>query len=75
MNVQAIYAMARSITGTNSTSMPDATLLPFLNLAYHKLENSITQQVNEDFFYDELLANTVSGQREYTLPVKSGTTA
>ena len=55
--------------------MPDATLAIFANLAYHDLENVIVSQVNEDFFYQEWLADTVVDQREYTFPVKASTTA
>lgn len=55
--------------------MPDATLAIFANVVYHDMENVIVSQVNEDFFYQEWLADSVIDQREYTLPVKSGTTA
>ncbi len=75
MNVQSIYSLARTLSGTDSTNMPDATLLPILQISYHDLENTIVTQVNEDFFYDEWVTDTVIDQREYTFPVKSGTTA
>lgn len=75
MDVSAIYTLARTLTYTDSTQMPDATLAIFANIVYHDLENCIVSQVNEDFFYQEWLADTVIDQREYTFPVKSGTTA
>ena len=67
MDVSAIYTLARNLSGTDSTNMPDATLQTFLNIAYHYIENEIVTRVNEDFFYDEFSTDLVSGQREYTL--------
>jgi hypothetical protein len=55
--------------------MPDATMAIFANVVYHDMENCIVSQVNEDFFYQEWLADTVIDQREYTFPVKASTTA
>ncbi len=75
MDVSAIYTLARTLTYTDSTQMPDATLQTFANIVYHDLENVIVSQVNEDFFYQEWTADTVVDQREYVYPVKSGTTA
>lgn len=69
MNVQAIYTLARQLAwNVDSTEIPDATLLPHLNARYHQIENGIVADINEDFFYDEFLADTVQDQREYTLP-------
>lgn len=75
MDVSALYSLARTLTYTDSNQMPDATLAIFANVVYHDLENTIVSQVNEDFFYQEWLTNTVIDQREYTFPVKAGTTA
>lgn len=75
MQVSDIYTLARTLTYTDSVQVPDATLAIFANLAYHDLENTIVSQVNEDYFYQEWTADTAIDQREYTLPVKAGTTA
>ena len=75
MDVSAIYTLARTLTYTDSTQMPDATMAIFANVVYHDMENCIVSQVNEDFFYQEWLADTVIDQREYTFPVKASTTA
>lgn len=75
MDVSNVYTLARTLSYTDSTQMPDATLQVFANLAYHDLENTIVSQVNEDFFYNEWFTNTVAWQREYVLPIKSGATA
>lgn len=72
MNSQAIYAFARNLTGTDSSNMPDATLLTYLNIAYHDLEKVIVSEVNEDFFYTEWTADLVNGQRLYSIPVEAG---
>lgn len=66
--------MSRLNTGTTSTNIPDATLLTLTNVTYRELINVITSKVNEDFFYQEWLADTVANQREYTFPVRDATT-
>jgi hypothetical protein len=72
MDVSAIYSLARTITGTDSTGLPDATAQLLLRISYRDLVNAIKTQVNEDYFYDEWTADTVGGQREYTLPARTG---
>lgn len=71
MNVATIYSTARTLAGTDSTGLPDATAQTLVNIVYRDLINNIKTQVNEDFFYDEWTANLVSGQREYTLPTRT----
>ena len=46
-------------------------MLILANVVYRDMINSIVTKVNEDFFYDEWLCNTVANQREYTFPVRS----
>jgi hypothetical protein len=75
MDVSAIYTLARTLTATDSTQVSDANLQTFANIIYHDLENTIVSRVNSDFFYQEWTADTVIDQREYQIPVKSGTTA
>ena len=75
MDVSTIYELAKTYTSTDSIQMPDTRLVLFANIIYHDLEKEITSRINEDFFYDEWTTPTVIGQNEYTLPVKSWTTA
>jgi len=51
--------------------MPDATLLTITNVTYRDLINTIVSRVNEDFFYNELLADSVANQREYNFPTRT----
>lgn len=67
--------MSRLNTGTDSTNMPDATLLTITNVTYRDLINIITTEVNEDFFYQEWTGLTVIGQTEYTFPVRTSLVA
>jgi len=75
MDVSAIYTLARTLTATDSIQVTDANLQVFANLINHDLENVIVSRVNSDFFYQEWTCDSVVGQREYQIPVKSGTTA
>lgn len=75
MNLDTIYTMSRLNTGTDSTNMPDATLLTITNVTYRDLINIITTEVNEDFFYQEWTGLTVIGQTEYTFPVRTSLVA
>lgn len=75
MDVSKIYSLARTYTATDSTQLPDATCQDFSNIIYHDLEKEITTRINEDFFYNEWVTDTVIWQREYVLPAKSWTTS
>lgn len=75
MNQAEIFTLSRLNTSTNSTNLPDDTLLSITNITYRDLINKIVSRVNEDFFYDEWTANFVLGQREYTLPVRTSSVA
>lgn len=73
MDLSQIYTMSRLNTGTTSVNITDPTLLTLTNVTYRELINIITSRVNEDFFYNELIGDTVANQREYTFPVRSAT--
>lgn len=75
MDLSAIYTLSRANTGTDSSNMPDATLLVVTNQTYRDIINRIVSQVDEGFFYDEWIAATVIGQTEYTFPVRDADTA
>lgn len=75
MDLSDIYTLSRLNTSTNSTNLPDATLLTITNVTYRDLINIITSRVNEDFFYEEWTWDLADWQREYTLPVRTSSIA
>ena len=75
MTVAEIYALARTLTGTDSTGLPDATAQSLVRIVYRDLVNSIKTQLNEDFFYDEWTTGTVAAQREYVMPARTSSVA
>ena len=75
MTVAEIYALARTIAGTDSTGLPDATAQSLARVVYRDLVNTVKTQLNEDFFYDEWTTDTVATQREYVLPARTGAVA
>jgi len=74
MTVQNIIDLARTLTHTTASQVTDEQALVYLNIAYHDLENSITTDINEDFFWDIFTTDTIANQNEYVLPVASATT-
>lgn len=58
MNLSEIYTMSRLNTGTDSSNLQDATLLTITNVTYRDLINTITSEVNADFFYQEFTSTT-----------------
>lgn len=64
--VADLLSYHRGQTGTGS-DVVDATLLEFLNIGYHALENAIVNHVNEDYFYELFTTDTVADQNEYVL--------
>lgn len=54
-----------------NTTVDDVTVvqqLRYANLTYHDLENSIINDVREDYFWDIITENTEVNKSEYTLP-------
>ncbi len=62
-------AYVRLLTKTNSTTLPDATIIAFANIVKDDLAKDILK-VNEDIFGMQYLRNLVADQREYSLPVE-----
>lgn len=71
MTLDEIFSMSWLNTSTNSSNMPEATLLTITNVTYRDLINVIVSEVNEDFFYDEWTTELTANQREYTFPVRT----
>lgn len=65
--------MLRTLTTTDSTTLPDATGLQFLNFSYKKRIAKWKQDVNEDYWTDFFQTATVPYQSEYPLPASTGT--
>ena len=69
MNWATLITELRSATWTNSTNYSDTLALIDLNKSYHYIEDCITQEIWENYFYQEFTTSpTVSWQKEYTLP-------
>lgn len=66
MNTSNIITQFRTDAYVDSTQVPDATAIIWLNRVYRFLINEIRQKVNEDYFYNEWTTNSVQNQREYT---------
>ena len=68
MNWATLITELRSFTGTTSTNYSDTLALIDLNKSYHFIEDLITQEVWESFFYNEFVTDTtVEWQKEYTI--------
>jgi len=67
MTVPEIITFVRKQTWASSTNVTDAQILSYLNIAYHKMENIIVDLVDEDYFWDTHITDTVAWQNEYVL--------
>jgi hypothetical protein len=67
MTIAEIIARARRLCYVSSAQYPDATAIEDINIVYKDLTNTITNEVNENFFFDIIKADTIIGQNEYTL--------
>lgn len=76
MTVPNILQYARELTSTSSasTGFSDASLLPYLNMVYHTVENHIVSKIDEDYFVSEFYTNTVADQERYEWQGGSSTT-
>jgi len=68
MTIQEIITRARSLCYTNTVQYSDTQAIEDFNIIYRNMCNSITQEVNEDFFWDIFKTDTVVWQSEYSLP-------
>ncbi len=72
MNVQSIADLARSLTGSDSAQVPDATFLSYANIVYDDLWTTIAKEVDEDYFFHTWYVNTLAGVNTYSLPSETG---
>ena len=72
MNATDIFNYARLKSYVDVLQYSDSTLLPFLNIRYHELENLITT-LKEDYFYDVYTSDTVAWQNRYIMKSSTAT--
>jgi len=65
MDAQQILDFARDQANVTDNEFTNDRLLPYLNISYHDVENDITTQVSEDFFYDIWTTDLITNQNEY----------
>ncbi len=69
MNWATLISELRSNTGTTASNYSDPLALIDLNKSYHYIEDCLTQEIGENYFYQEFTSDaTVAGQKEYTFP-------
>lgn len=68
-----IYTIIRSLANKDSTTLPDATLLPIANKYYYLMLREIIG-LREEFYAEISSADLVSAQKEYQLPEDSTST-
>lgn len=69
MNWATLITELRSGTWTNVWNYSDTLALIDLNKSYHYIEDCITQEIGESYFYNEFTTDaTVAWQKEYTIP-------
>jgi len=73
MDIATLITFVRDQTAVSSDNVADATILRYLNIAYHRVENAIADRVDEDYFWDIFTTDTVAGQAEYVLKQNSST--
>jgi len=67
MNVQSIVTRARRLGYVDSNQYQDSQAIEDFNIIYHDIENTIVD-IQEDYFWDYFLTNTIVGQSEYLFP-------
>jgi len=67
MTIQEIVDRVRRLCYTSANQYPDAIAVEDANIVYKDLTNTVTQEVNENYFFDEIKTDTTIDQSEYTL--------
>lgn len=69
MNWASLSTELLSNTGTTASNYSDTNRWIDLNKSYHYIEDCLTQEIGENYFYNEFTTDTtVAWQKEYTLP-------
>lgn len=73
MTVNEILDFWTLNAGTTTAQVWATNALLFANIVYHELEESIRNEINEDYFYDYFTTDTVANQTEYVLEPQTST--
>lgn len=60
----------KQVPWADSINVDSTSLYNYLNLSYHEIENAIVQNINEEYFYQEITFDIVANQWEYTEDVE-----
>jgi len=66
MTITDIASYIREQTGVTVTNITDTQLYRYINISYHEIENAIVTNLNENFFWNEIIFSLVANQEEYT---------
>jgi hypothetical protein len=66
MTITDIATYIREQTGVTVANVTDAQLYRAINISYHEIENAIVTNLNEDWFWNEIISSLMANQEEYT---------
>lgn len=67
MTPSEIIARARTLSGTDSTNYTDAQGIKDFNAVYQDLISDIITEIDEDYFWDKIVTDSVASQNEYVI--------
>ncbi len=71
MDASALATLALNLCPwADSNNVDSTSLYNYLNISYHEIENAIVQNIEEEYFYQELTGTLVANQWEYTNDVE-----
>jgi len=73
MTPESILNKSRRLTYSNTNQYDNIVWIEDLNEVYQDIVTTITQKVNEDYFYDIFTDDLVSGQNEYQFKIPEAT--
>lgn len=63
MDASALATLALNLCpGSDSNNVDSTSLYNYLNISYHEIENAIVQNIEEEYFYQELTGTLVANQ-------------
>lgn len=74
MTVDNLIQFIRDQSSTVASNVDATTIVRYLNIAYHNVENAIADRVSESYFWDTFVADTVADQNEYSIQANDATT-
>lgn len=69
MNWAKILSLARTLCNADATmsGLADASLVDYLNIVYHDVEDCITTEVDHEYFYSKYFTDTIASQQKYEI--------